>query len=509
MIDISGMPKAREADIALLLEGSYPFVSGGVSSWVQEIIKGFPQYKFALIFLASSPEDYNHPYYELPENVVHFEIHYLFSREGQRIAGENRKIFQEKMFLHDWVFERKEEIFLNQFRDLDFYLGVAEEIAPISIFKRRKAWDYLTQSYLKYCTDPSFLNYYWNIFSLEKPVLVIANAIQNFIKVKTVHAVSTGYAGFMGALLNHQYNLPLILTEHGIYTRERRIELWQNKIEQSAGWSLDYFSTETNYLQDLWLRFFGLLSHMCYDSAQPIISLFSDAQKQQIEEGAPADKTVIIQNGVNIKRFAKLRKNKPETIPKLVTLIGRVVPIKDIKTFIRAIYLAIRTIPDLQAWVVGNEDEDPKYADECQKLISVFGLSAHIKFKGWQPIDDVMEQSGLVVLSSISEGMPLVILEAFAAGLPVVATDVGSCSELIIGRDQEDRELGAAGHIVQIGNPQQLSLAMANLLNSPEKWQQAQAVAIKRVEALYNQELMFDRYHDIYTTAMGEEKWQE
>ena len=42
-------PQAREADIALLLEGTFPYVSGGVSSWVNQIILAFPELRLSLI----------------------------------------------------------------------------------------------------------------------------------------------------------------------------------------------------------------------------------------------------------------------------------------------------------------------------------------------------------------------------------------------------------------------------------------------------------------------------
>lgn len=43
------------ADIALLLEGTYPFIRGGVSSWVHQMISGLPEYRFALVFLGAIP----------------------------------------------------------------------------------------------------------------------------------------------------------------------------------------------------------------------------------------------------------------------------------------------------------------------------------------------------------------------------------------------------------------------------------------------------------------------
>ena len=72
-------PQARQADIALLLEGTFPYVSGGVSSWVDQIIRAFPELRFAIVFIGSRREDYEDMKYRLPDNVVHLEAHYLYS----------------------------------------------------------------------------------------------------------------------------------------------------------------------------------------------------------------------------------------------------------------------------------------------------------------------------------------------------------------------------------------------------------------------------------------------
>ena len=70
-------PKATSADVALLLEGTFPYVSGGVSSWVNQIIRAFPDIRFAIVFLGSRRSDYGAPKYAIPANVVHVETHFL------------------------------------------------------------------------------------------------------------------------------------------------------------------------------------------------------------------------------------------------------------------------------------------------------------------------------------------------------------------------------------------------------------------------------------------------
>src|SRR6201991_2070048 len=70
--------RAADADVCLLLEGTFPYVRGGVSSWVNQMIRSYPGIRFAIAFVGSREEDYHGAAYELPDNVVHFEAHYRY-----------------------------------------------------------------------------------------------------------------------------------------------------------------------------------------------------------------------------------------------------------------------------------------------------------------------------------------------------------------------------------------------------------------------------------------------
>ena len=47
---LAQLADAPEVDVCLLLEGTFPYVSGGVSSWVNQMIRGFPQLTFGIVF---------------------------------------------------------------------------------------------------------------------------------------------------------------------------------------------------------------------------------------------------------------------------------------------------------------------------------------------------------------------------------------------------------------------------------------------------------------------------
>jgi glycosyltransferase involved in cell wall biosynthesis len=182
----------------------------------------------------------------------------------------------------------------------------------------------------------------------------------------------------------------------------------------------------------------------------------------------------------------------------VVGLIGRVVPIKDIKTFIRALFIASRTMPDIEGWIIGPEEEDPAYALECRALVESLGLAKNVKFLGFQRIDDVLPKIDVIALTSISEALPLVVLEGFAAGVPAITTDVGSCRELIEGETAEDRALGSAGLVVQLANPAAFAAAVLSLLGDDVRWQAAQQAGLARVRRYYTRAQMIDRYRILY-----------
>ena len=193
-----------------------------------------------------------------------------------------------------------------------------------------------------------------------------------------------------------------------------------------------------------------------------------------------------------------MRDKRPANVPRVMCLIGRVVPIKDVKTFIRAMLTITREMPDAEGWIAGPEDEDPEYAHECHSLAESLGLGDRIKFLGFQKIDDILPKVGVLVLSSISEALPLVVLEGFAAGVPSVTTDVGSCRQLLFGLEGDDAALGAAGAVVRIADPAALAGEVLTLLRDESRWHEAQAAGIARVERYYTQEMMVGAYRELY-----------
>jgi glycosyltransferase involved in cell wall biosynthesis len=256
------------------------------------------------------------------------------------------------------------------------------------------------------------------------------------------------------------------------------------------------------------VRFFEALGRSAYDAARHVVSLYEANRQRQIADGAAAARTRSIPNGIDLARFAPLREQRvfdgAGRPPAVACLIGRVVPIKDVKTFVRAMRSVVTRLPHAQGWIAGPEDEDKEYANECRLIVESLDLRDSVKFLGFQQMTELLPKIGVVVLSSISEALPLVILEGYAAGVPCVSTDVGSCRQLIEGGGDDDRALGHAGAVVRIADPQALGNAAADLLADPQRWRAAANAGIARVEKFYTAQMMFDQYRALYEESMAQ-----
>lgn len=505
------VPARGEVDVALLLEGTFPYVSGGVSSWVNQIIRAFPDLTFAVVFIGSRRSDYGEMRYTLPDNVKHIETHYLHEDLGGGASAHDRKTgmtgdaagFDCMASLHDAFRSGGGEV-------LDLFGAACRDIQPggrvgLEDFLRSEAsWEIVTDRYRKYCSDPSFVDYFWTVRIMHQPLWQLARVAHQLVPAKVYHSVSTGYAGFLGAMLAQSTGRPLVLSEHGIYTKERKIDLFQAEWIRDNRGVLEKDTSEVAYFRNLWVRFFEALGRECYAGADRIIALYEANRRRQVQDGAPPERTENIPNGINLPALQPLRARRPAGVPRRVCLIGRVVPIKDVKTFIRAMRTVVNRLPDVDAWIAGPEDEDPAYARDCRTLAAGLGLKEQVQFLGFRKIDELLPQVGLLALSSISEALPLVILEGYAAGVPCVATDVGSCRQLVEGLDEADRALGVSGAVVGIADPQALAAAIIRMLENEDDWRRAQAAGIARVERYYTQDLMFARYRNIYRATLAE-----
>jgi glycosyltransferase involved in cell wall biosynthesis len=467
------------------------------------MLRAYPQTRFAIVFIGSREQDYNGAAYALPDNVVHFETHYLYeasAADAQRpceIDGD-AAAFAKSAELHAALREVRGADVGALMAEMVPTLGEHGTLNEAQFLASRQSWEFIVGQYEKYCTDPSFTDYFWTVRIMHKPLWQLANVAERLIPARVYHTVSTGYAGFLGALLHYRTGRPLLISEHGIYTKERKIDLLQSQWIRDNRGAFERDISRISYFRELWVRFFEAIGKLAYDAADEIVALYEANRQRQVADGAAAERTRSIPNGVDVDGLAPLVAQRVEGRHRVVALIGRVVPIKDIKTFIRAMFVASRSMPDIEGWIIGPEEEDPAYALECRALVESLGLADSVKFLGFQRIDAVLPKIDVIALTSISEALPLVVLEGFAAGIPSITTDVGSCRQLIEGFTEGDRALGSAGTVVPIANPAAFAQAVVALLNDDARWQAAQQAGLARVRRYYTKAQMTDSYRALY-----------
>ena len=85
--------------ICLVLEGSYPYVHGGVSTWMHAYIQAMPQQEFSLWVIGAKAQDRGKFVYELPPNVK--EVEEVFLDDALRL---NAGIFNDLLAVVDDFF---------------------------------------------------------------------------------------------------------------------------------------------------------------------------------------------------------------------------------------------------------------------------------------------------------------------------------------------------------------------------------------------------------------------
>jgi len=236
----------KEADVVLLLEGTYPYVSGGVSSWVHQIIRGLPDITFSIVFLGSTRETYGKMKYQLPKNVVHLEIHYIMESwrtDRPKACRGNPQAFEDARKMHDFFRAATGDVPDDLFARVMASLGTKDGISPQDFLHSEQSWKRIRADYLQYCSDPSFVDYFWTVRTMHAPLFTLANIARHSPPAKVIHSISTGYGGLLAAMLRFVRKRPFILTEHGIYTKERKIDLahaeWIKDAREAFGGGLD------------------------------------------------------------------------------------------------------------------------------------------------------------------------------------------------------------------------------------------------------------------------------
>jgi glycosyltransferase involved in cell wall biosynthesis len=184
-------------------------------------------------------------------------------------------------------------------------------------------------------------------------------------------------------------------------------------------------------------------------------------RKASLKLGFPDGKSYVIPNGFDLEYFCPDQRARTglrsewgiAADERLIGVVGRLDPIKDHPTFLRAAGLLLKSIPRLRFVCVG--DGDRVYKRKLQSMADDLGLREHLLWAGFRSdMPAVYNALDVLVSASQGEAFPNVIGEAMACGTPCVATNVGDSACLI----------GDAGRVVSPGDPHAIANALIDIL---------------------------------------------
>jgi glycosyltransferase involved in cell wall biosynthesis len=459
---------SKRLSVMMIAEGTYPFHWGGVSTWCHLLLNDLPNIDFTLVSLIGDPN--MTPAFSLPANVVDFRpiplwgIREVLENRPDLSMGELRR--RRSSTTRQVVASRFVPIFRAFLQDLFAETGNPEQLGRLihqmhrfflkydfdTAMRSRVVWrcfvrvaqECFPRAAAQYgYADARFhladltacmqWLYHW-LFPIAAPLP----------KTDVAHAAMAGICTLVGVTVKLEHGAAFMLTEHGIYLRERY---------------LAEAATATTLFRKLFsLRFARRMTELSYAMADQIAPCCDFNRRWELRNGAKSEQIQTIYYGVDGSVFVPTY--KPFGEPPVVVWVGRIDPLKDLITLLQAAAVVHKARPDIEFRLFGSAPAgNESYYERCLELRKELGLEDAVVFAGFRSnTASAFNEGDVVVLSSVSEAFPFVILEAMLCEKPVVATAVGGIPEQIEG----------CGFTVEPRNPEAMAEAILTLMNDKE-----------------------------------------
>ena len=424
-------------------EGSYPFSGGGVSTWAHILCTELQgEVDFHLMAVTGNP--FVEPRYKLPKNVldtihiplwgVEEPVHYFdktipFSAQIEKKARTTPGVVKERFLpmFKDFIsclndpFQDVQKIsdiiygFWKYFQHYDYKITMKEPMLWV-VFKESLLTKYVENYDPELGDTPKVIDMTFGMRWLYHFMMPVASPIPKTINVS--HSTLAGFPALCSIAAKYEYGIPSLVTDHGVYMRERLINVGRS--------DMTFFSKKL--LVDL----STMITRAVYHTADQISPVTTANQKWEERFEANPENIIPIYNGVDTDLFKPTPKpTKTEGVPTVIA-VAQVFPLKDIETMIRTCAVVRKKIPNVQFTVYGSLDVDTDYVQTCRDLIDELKLNDNFTFGGFHNNPSMIFNEGdISILTSISEGFPYTVIESMSCGRPVVATDVGGIKDAL------------------------------------------------------------------------------
>ena len=483
--------------VMLLGEGNYPYAGGGVSTWCHSLCNKLKHIKFSLFSLTAQAEE--ETIYDLPKNVEKVTQVPLWSIEEpiEMFNYQNRyfnNVLKKERTVEDTI--NKEFIPIFDKFITAIYYGETHADYLHSIFIQlheyfvkhdykltlysEPVWDYFITQINSFATRDKKLK------SVKISEIVIAlRWLYRFLVPITIgvekrdiyHVTMSGFPVLPAIVSKHKYGSAIMLTEHGVYIRERMIALGTSEFS--------YF------LKKFLINLSEIVARVAYYKADVVVSVNKYNLKWAEMYGADPNKCRVVYNGVDEELFIPREKHKKHKNYKTVVAAARIFELKDIITMIKSCEVVKNAIPNVKYIVYGNKDAVPEYTKECEALIKKLGLEENFLLEGFHSQPHMIFSEGdISILTSISEGFPYTIIESMSCGIPVVATDVGGVSEAI--------DNGIDGFICKPKDYKDIGEKVIKLLKNKELRENMAKKAREKVLHEFTLDGIMEKYNELY-----------
>ena len=418
--------------VCVISEGGYPVARGGLGEWAHSLISNLKQIDFAVFAIVGEGDK---PVWKRLPNVSSMTvIPFTQARYQNAVIPAGKQSVNLSVFLRE----------ILKSKPMDFSSIISKKsMAPISKkwLLSRDYWRSIVAFYEETNHEGPFTEYFWTILGLHSSIIDSLNAFFHLPRADVYHALSAGFAGFLGAMGKAVYGTPFMLTEQGLYLRERENELKRLKVSE---W----------YRRQV-LSFSESLVKTSYRYADAVVPPCHSHKYVGQQYGLDLNKVRVINNGINCDHFIPgPGRNGSEPV---VGCFARVVPVKDLEVLIHAADIVCQN--HKARFIVAGETQDLQYFKDCQQLVTNLGLTDRFKFLGHMDSLKGLHDVDIFTLSSYSEGVPYALLEAMGCGLPAVCTAVGGVPEII----RKD-----TGFLVPPKQPETLASKICELIENKE-----------------------------------------
>ncbi|MDA8297438.1 MAG: GT4 family glycosyltransferase PelF [Actinomycetota bacterium] len=466
--------------VTLVTEGTYPFHRGGVAVWCDRLIHGLSDHEYRVTALCATASE--HRVWDLPPNVA--EVRAVPLWQGPEPLALRQPdpagLEASSRFLSSLLHEDQDDEF-------EALLAQMAALAPTGELGRLFASPQLAERLIDVLGDAE-------LFAARPgarvPPPALGDAVRALVLLEhclrplalpppdsdIVHATANGLSALIAIEAKRRRHVPFLLTEHGLYLRERYLE--------------DGLRRASTYVRRILFGFFEHLGRLAYEQADFIAPGSHYNATWEAETGADPARVHPVPNGVVLAEFSPaIISAEPKAAPTLA-FVGRIDPLKDVETLLRALATVHEAMPACRLRIYGTAPSvRDAYYLRCRSLADELGLGADQVFAGHAPsVAAAYQEADVVVLSSISEGLPYTVLEAMAAGKAVVATDVGGVREAV----------GNTGIVVPPRDPEAIAAACLSLLASPERRARLGLRARARVRRHFTLEQSNSRYRQLY-----------